>query len=125
GALEPVRIEAEPRRVDVEAPALLAVAVHDREPVFLASPAEIAARFPTAGPTRPGPASAALAALPLALAGRVIGALVLEFDHPQRFEPDDRRWMIALAQRCAMAIERTRLADDVRRSDERYRLVAE
>ena len=67
----------------------------------------------------------ALAALPLALAGRVIGALGLGFDRPQRFEPEDRRSMLALAQRSTMALERTRLTEALARVEERDRIALE
>src|SRR5204862_496578 len=82
GALELVRIEgpaqadeAAWRRFGLDASAPLAAAVREGSALFLASPAEIAARFPPAEGSSSEPPIAALAALPLALAGRAIGAV--------------------------------------------------
>ncbi|MDF1503861.1 PAS domain-containing protein [Roseisolibacter sp. H3M3-2] len=47
---------------------------------------------------------------------RPVGAISLGFGAPQRFDADARGFLLALAQQCAQAIERARLADAAARS---------
>ncbi|MDX6694637.1 MAG: hypothetical protein QOF02_2240 [Blastocatellia bacterium] len=58
----------------------------------------------------------ALAAVPLIVEGRTIGAMGLSFREPQKFDDEDRAFMIALARQCAQAIMRARLYEAERRS---------
>lgn len=51
----------------------------------------------------------ALAAVPLMLAGRPIGALSLGFDEPRDLEGTESEFVTALAQQCAQSLERARL----------------
>jgi signal transduction histidine kinase len=51
----------------------------------------------------------AWAALPLQLDSRRIGALALSYDEPGPFTPEDRSFMLLIAQQCAQALERARL----------------
>jgi PAS domain S-box-containing protein len=59
--------------------------------------------------------SQALAAVPLIVEGRTIGAMGMTFREVQRFDEDDRAYMLAIARQCAQAIERARLYQAERR----------
>jgi PAS domain S-box-containing protein len=54
----------------------------------------------------------ALAAMPLAFAGEVMGALVLCDERPRRFVAGDRAFLAALADQAAQALERARLYEE-------------
>ena len=87
----------------------IAEAVRTGRPVFVASPAEAAAKFP--GMTRStvaGMTYNAWAAVPLVLEGRVIGAMGLSFASEGEVSEEDRAFMMALARQCAQALERAR-----------------
>jgi PAS domain S-box-containing protein len=53
-------------------------------------------------------------ALPLAVDGRVVGALALSFTEPRTFDEQDRAFTTALAAQCALALERSRLYESER-----------
>jgi len=61
----------------------------------------------------------ALAAVPLAVGGRSIGAIGLSFDDPRDVEGTDAEFLTALAQQCAQALERARLYEAERDARER------
>jgi anti-anti-sigma factor len=52
---------------------------------------------------------AATVALPLIVAGRVVGVIGIGFAAPQRFSPTDRAMLLAVAEQCAQALDRARL----------------
>jgi signal transduction histidine kinase/ActR/RegA family two-component response regulator len=58
----------------------------------------------------------ALAAIPLIVEGRAVGAMGLSFEEAQQFSDEDRAFMLAIARQCAQAITRARLYDAERRS---------
>lgn len=60
----------------------------------------------------------ALAALPLKVDGRVLGAFGFTFAHEQSFEPELLQFMESLGQQCALALERSRLYEAERRARE-------
>jgi PAS domain S-box-containing protein len=129
--LEVVRAEGYPAelgsrwtRIRLDAPVPAAVAVRNVEPVFLGTREEVVERFPNLKRHGYG-YSVALAALPLAVNGRAIGALGFGFAEARTFQPHERESMAGLAGRCALAVERARLYDALRRSEEQHRLVAE
>ncbi len=71
------------------------------------------ARYPhLAGSLLPG----ALAAIPLAVHGRTLGALRLAYDEPRRFDEEDRAAMLAFGEQCAYALERSRLYETAARA---------
>jgi PAS domain S-box-containing protein len=53
--------------------------------------------------------SKSLVAVPLLVDNRPLGALALSFTEAQKFDEDDRSFILALAQQCAQALERARL----------------
>ncbi|HEU5431619.1 MAG TPA: PAS domain-containing protein, partial [Thermomicrobiales bacterium] len=106
GDLTKLSEETQTRAAEGERP--LAAAARAGQPVWIEAPA-------------------ALAGIPLTVAGRTIGALLLAFSQPRAFPPEERSFLIAIGQQCAQAMERLRLADRERAAhqaaeDERQRL---
>lgn len=99
------------RRFPLTSPAPIAEAVRTGESVFIESEEAMAARIPELMPQRTGQRSA-LAAVPLAVKGRVLGGMGLSFDKPQVFSEEDRAFILAIARQCAQALERARLYDE-------------
>jgi PAS domain S-box-containing protein len=97
------------RRFSLDQKVPLADAVRNGVPVIIESFDDFLYRYPMLNSLTPITGSQALAAFPLIIEGRIIGALGLSFPAPQNFSGDDRAFMSALAQQCAQAIERTRL----------------
>ncbi|WP_224371570.1 GAF domain-containing protein [Hyalangium versicolor] len=84
------------------------------EPVWLESPEALAARYPNLlqvmleqTPAR------SVASMPMVVEGRIIGVLALCFPEPRAFSGKDREFLLALARHCALAMERSRLMDEV------------
>ncbi len=113
------------QRFSIDAPLPIADVIRFGEPVILESAAEVSARYPALHDMHTLAGHGALAALPLVIPSGVIGALSLPFAEDRRIDSSEWRWIVALAQRCAMALDRARLYEEARRSDERYRMVAE
>ena len=63
----------------------------------------------------------ARAVLPLSSGDEVLGVLYAAFTEPQSFDTDRRAYFLAVADRIAQALERARLFDAARRSDEQTR----
>jgi signal transduction histidine kinase/ActR/RegA family two-component response regulator len=86
----------------------LTEAARTGEALFFESPGILFARYPHLRGQRQ-PRDKALAAIPLAVRGRVLGAMGLVFDEPRAFSNEDRAFMLALGRQCAQALERARL----------------
>jgi PAS domain S-box-containing protein len=97
--------------------------IRSGRPLFESAFTTVKERFPSIGgavaPLLPG----ALAAAPLIVDGRVIGAMTLVFDGDRQFDEGDRELLMALATQAAQALERSRLyelslvvQEDLRRS---------
>lgn len=78
-------------------------------PVFLESTAEVAARFPEFAAAAREIPSAAVAALPLAAEGRVLGILLVGFARAHSFPEEERVLAAAIAGVCGQALDRARL----------------
>lgn len=63
--------------------------------------------------------------MPLAVEGRVVGALAVGYTVPQPFPAADRSFLGALATQAAPALERARLHEAERRAHERFAFLAE
>lgn len=96
----------------------LTEAVRLGKPIFVRDLAEAERLYPHMAHARAGIPDVAWANLPLITEGRVAGALSLGFTTPQAFGPEDQAMLIALAQQCAQALERTRLYEAERRARE-------
>jgi signal transduction histidine kinase/ABC-type amino acid transport substrate-binding protein len=100
------------RHIPLDAEVPLARAVVTGEPVLLENEAQLQERFPVLGLTGQQTsrgATRAWAAVPLAVAGRTVGALGISFADCRRFPDEDREFLLALARQCAQALERARL----------------
>jgi PAS domain S-box-containing protein len=98
----------------LEAQAPAAEAVRTRDLVLVSTPQQHAERFPNLARERAISASSALAAAPLIVGDRVIGAIGLAFDGPREFDAGDRAFLLALARQCAQALDRARAYEDAR-----------
>ncbi|HLM61782.1 MAG TPA: GAF domain-containing protein, partial [Pyrinomonadaceae bacterium] len=87
----------------------IAEAIRGNCSVIIESLADCYEEYPELGPLASVTGSLALAAFPLIVESRTIGALGLSFPEIQRFSENDKAFMLALAQQCAQAIERARL----------------
>jgi serine phosphatase RsbU (regulator of sigma subunit) len=79
-------------------------------------------------PSLAGTGCRSAAAIPLAAEERVVGVLTVGFDHDLPLDDGDRRFLVALAEQAAVALERARLYDSERlsrRSAEQSRRQAE
>ncbi|MFJ8858934.1 SpoIIE family protein phosphatase [Streptomyces sp. NPDC102451] len=77
-------------------------------PDFYATFSELERAYPSAGLRN---AVAACAFLPLIVSGRPVGSLVLAYDRPHPFEPDERTLLTSIAGLLAQALDRARLYD--------------
>jgi signal transduction histidine kinase len=85
-------------------------------PVFVSDRGELVRLYPALAAMAERMTGEALAALPLAAAGRSIGVLAVGFDGPRKFPDTDRALAAALAGQCAQALERARLFSAERRA---------
>ena len=97
------RLRSEPADADLPA----AVALRTGAPVWLESRQECDERFPKLAQLEPS--TVALAAVPLIVKGRRLGALQLSFREARLFDEDERRFVLALAAQSAQALERAQL----------------
>ena len=97
------------RRIPIDAAVPVAEAARTGEPRFLTSRAALG-QDPRSGlPPTSLPGSEAWAALPLAVDGRTLGAMALSFAHASDIDDEERAFMLALAQQCAQALDRSRV----------------
>ena len=93
------------------------------EPLFIASVQERNARYPALAGQ--GQESHAIVVVPLAVEGRVFGAMSLSFDRDLEFEPERREMKLALARQAAQALARSRLYAAEQTLRERMTFLAE
>lgn len=91
-------------------------AIRRRELVLVGSRDEALERYPQLTTVRGAVDYQAWANVPLLLEDRAIGALDFSFRQPRSFSPDERIFMLILAQQCAQALERARLYEAERQS---------
>ncbi|HEX6058433.1 MAG TPA: ATP-binding protein [Gemmatimonadaceae bacterium] len=99
-------------RFTLASPGPAAACLRTGEPVFVESrdgPGGLRARFPEMPEIWESLGAQALAAVPLAAAGEVVGALSFTFTTPRAFPPDERAFFLSLARQGAQAVERARL----------------
>jgi serine phosphatase RsbU (regulator of sigma subunit)/anti-sigma regulatory factor (Ser/Thr protein kinase) len=96
--------------IPLSAPLPLTDAARTRRPVWLPDhAATVAAYPPIAASLLPG--TEALAAMPLVVADRLVGALGVTFLHSSAFDVEDRTFLLDVAGQVAVALERAELAD--------------
>ncbi len=94
--------------LDLAAPLPIAEAVRTGEPIWLPTREVYEARYPAMA-EQADTLTVALAAIPLSLGGRTLGALSLSFNARQSFDEDECDFLLAIAQQCAQGLERARL----------------
>lgn len=104
------------REIPIDPSSMSGDAVARRQPVWLETREEFAARYPVSEARSRGRTShegtpMAIACLPLVIEDRCLGVVVLSFDDNHRFEPDERVFLSAIAHHCAQGLERARLYD--------------
>jgi anti-anti-sigma factor len=81
-----------------------------RRPVWLPDRAAVAERYPAVVKSM-SEQTQAIAALPLLVGDRVVGALAVTFWTPRPFDHDERAFLLTVANQVAAAFERAALAD--------------
>ena len=81
-----------------------------RRPVWLPDRAMVAERYPAVVASM-SEQTQAIAALPLLVGDRVVGALAVTFQTPRSFDHDERTFLHTVADQVAVAFERAALAD--------------
>ena len=105
-------------RIPLDAPLPLAEAARTGEPVWINQTAEYLARYPASDATTISPlGNEAIAALPLRVEGRILGALAFRFAPPRIPTSAERAFITTLAYQCSIALERARLYDAERRAN--------
>ena len=105
-------------RIPLDAQVPLAEAARTGEPVWINQTAEYLARYPAPDDATLSPlGNEAIAALPLRVEGRVLGALAFRFAPPRIPTSAERAFITTLAYQCSIALERARLYDAERRAN--------
>ncbi len=86
--------------------------VRTGQPCFMSSRAERDARWPAVAGT-PSP-SDAVVVLPLSNAGTIVGVVAFGFGGPREFDSQDRVAFLAIADQCAIALDRAALYEQAR-----------
>ncbi len=105
------------QQLDIDAQAPVADAVRTGESVWLESCALYAAKFPAleaAGLSRDS--ESAIAYLPLATGGAVLGALSFSFSNVNELDQQERAFLLSVARQCAQALDRARLYENEQRA---------
>jgi PAS domain S-box-containing protein len=107
----------------LEADVPMSDVIRTGEPLFLSSAKERDERYPTF--IGQGQKSHAIVVVPLAVEGRVFGAMSLSFDRDVEFEPERRDMKLTLARQAAQALARSRLYAAEQTQRERMTFLAE
>jgi signal transduction histidine kinase len=97
------------RRFPVSSHVPLADAVRATEPVVLASPEEIARRYPDLAGVLEAVNVRAMIVTPMTVDGKPVGSLSFSFNAGRSFDENDITFTRTLGQQCAQALERARL----------------
>lgn len=94
---------------DIQKPTPVADAVNTRTLVVVETQQERVQRYPAIANIAEIGEPGSLAAIPLIIDGKTLGAVGFSFSQFRKFDQEDRELMLTLAQQCAQALERTRL----------------
>lgn len=111
-------------RVPLSANYPLCVAIRNDEALWLSSYEESLAAFPEVVALDPENFHS-VAAVPLSSRGTMSGGFVMRFSAPRTLDAAEREHLSMLATQCAEALERARLYEAERRSNEHLRILAE
>lgn len=93
--------------------------------LFFEHEGELLRAYPGLEARMDGVVSVATAALPMFLDGQPLGALILDFQEPHHFTPEERRFLLTLAAQCALGLGRVRAHAAQERSAELMRGLAQ
>lgn len=96
-------------RVPMQARSPLNDAVHSRELVVAETIEELISQWPRLARAQAITGDAAVAAAPLLVDQKVLGAIYMAFRAPRQFNAEDRALLTTLARQCAQSFERSRL----------------
>ena len=113
------------KRLPIDSRTMMAEVARGGQPILISTWLERLARYPHHRDVHAIAGDRAVAGLPLVVEGRPIGALSLAFPTDRAFTADDRVFMATVTDLCAQALERARLYEAVRRSEARFRQLAE
>ena len=102
-----------------------AIAFRTLRPVWAAAPAEIDALGPQAADARRASGEEACAAIPMVVDGRPTGVVSMTWRRPRALDGEEQRFVAALVDQCAQALERARLLEAERRARTRLSLMTE
>jgi PAS domain S-box-containing protein len=88
-------------------------ALKRRAPLFFEHEGGLAAAYPELEQRFGTIAPVASAVLPLVLEGQALGIIVLDFQEPHHFTPEEKRFLNILSTQCALALARGRFAADL------------
>lgn len=97
--------------LSIDAAAPIAQVMRTREPLFLPSAEAYLGMFPAMAPAVEAAEKHAWAFLPLTVSGRALGTLVISFDHPREFAPEERSLLVSVGGLLAQTLARARLRD--------------
>ncbi len=107
----------------IEAPMPGPAVFRSGQPLFLHSRVERDRLWPAIAGTET--AAEGIAVVPLSVGTRVLGCLALGFTEVQDFDDEQQRFLAALADQAAQAVERARLIDAEREATRRLAVIAE
>jgi PAS domain S-box-containing protein len=96
-------------RIPAAAESPLNEAVRSRELLVIEDPETLVGRWPRLARSQAITGDAAVAAAPLLVDQRILGAIYMAFRTPRQFSAEDRAFLTTLARQCAQAFERARL----------------
>ena len=105
----PPTVGMQHRRFPITSPGPVATCLRTGQSFFLETREAVLARFPDIPEAWAALGTQALATMPLAAAGEVVGAMSFTFTAPRAFPAEDREFFLALAGQAAQALERARL----------------
>ncbi|BDP42632.1 hypothetical protein DAETH_26010 [Deinococcus aetherius] len=90
-------------------------ALKGHEALYFEHEGDLTRAYPELEARTGGVAAGATAVLPMFLDEAPLGVIVLDFQEPHRFTPEERRFLRTLASQCAIALGRARLTLDLQR----------
>jgi PAS domain S-box-containing protein len=115
-------ILASASRVPLAADRPMAEAIRISTLVWCASEAELAARYPHLEPVWRGAGLRAWGAAPFTFEGRTVGGIAVSFTEDHPLQDDERELLHGAGQLAAQALERARLYEALRASEEQLRV---
>lgn len=94
-------------------------AVRFGRPVWIETVADRDARYPMIGRQRAGSVSSA--SVPIVVRDQVVGSIGIALGHERRFAPEERAFLEAIADLCALSLEGSRTREATRYAEEKSR----